>query len=61
MIKNTKNMGGLDQFSDTFGEINDSDHHDHVTPNAFEVVVGYPLNNQAAEVVTEYRGTDDCR
>ena len=61
MIKNTKTWEELDQFSDTFGQINDSDHHDRVTPDAFEMVVGYSFNNQAAELVTEYRGADDCR
>ena len=61
VIKNTKTWEELDQFSDTFGQINDSDHHDRVTPDAFEMVVGYSFNNQAAELVTEYRGADDCR
>ena len=57
VIENTKTWGELGQFSDTFGQINESDHHDRVTPDAFEMVVGYALNNQAAEVVTKYRAT----
>ena len=55
--KEQKTWGELDQFSDTFDQVNDSDHHDRVTPDAFEMVVGYALNNQAAEVVTKYRAT----
>ncbi len=55
--KEHKTWGELDRFSDTFGQIKDSDHRGRIMSDAFEMVVGYALNNQAAEVVTRYRAT----